>query len=333
MRSNIIILFSTLLSGTVNAIFSKNSNLWNPPKTDSQAWETKVFSPLPHTLLSNEDLPSSWDWRNINGTNYVTKNLNQHIPQYCGSCWAHGSMSALADRIKIGRLAQWPDVNLAIQDILNCGTEAGSCMGGTALGAYRYVAENGIPDDTCQSYQAKDLECSQEHRCVNCVGPPGESHCFVQKNYTNYYVDEYSYMEGETNEDYIHQMKSELYLRGPIACGIDAEPVENYQGGILDCSKPESECSDDVNHIVSVVGWGETSDVNDDVAHPLYPYDHNSTQVKIKPGEQYWIVRNSWGSYWGEFGWFRVKIGGNPLGIESACSWGTPGRVEHVHLD
>jgi cathepsin X len=41
--------------------------------------------------------------------------------QYCGSCWAHGAASALADRIKIANDAKGPDVNLAIQYILNCG--------------------------------------------------------------------------------------------------------------------------------------------------------------------------------------------------------------------
>jgi len=77
--------------------------------------------------------------------------------------WAHGSMSSLADRIKIAKKGKGEDVNLAIQFILNCGTKvAGSCHGGSHTGAFEFVKKTGfIPYDTCLVYEACSSESSE----------------------------------------------------------------------------------------------------------------------------------------------------------------------------
>ncbi len=170
----------------------------------------------------------------MSGVNYLTKSLNQHIPVYCGSCWAHGAMSSMADRMKIIRKAAWPDINLSIQVILNCGqTVAGTCDGGdpgaragffggattisvavdghwwllpSAGGAFEYVQQaGGIPDDTCQLYEATDNACTPINTCRNCMPQQG---CFAQPTYKKYQVEQYGQVFGE--EQYI----AELYARG-----------------------------------------------------------------------------------------------------------------------
>ena len=35
-------------------------------------------------------------------------------------------------------------------------------------------------------------------------------------------------------------------------------------------------------------------------------------------------MRNSWGEYWGEMGFFRIVRGKKALGIEDECSWANP---------
>ena len=241
---------------------------------------------------SLDDLPNAFTWSNVEGVNYLTKNLNQHIPVYCGSCWAHGSISALADRIKIARKAQWPDINLSIQFLLNC-QMGGSCNGGDHLATYKAIKEYGsIPYDDCMVYQAcssdskeaqcqenkRDFECTAINKCRTCdtFTSRGGS-CYPIAQYPNATVADYGAVRGAQD------MMTEIYKNGPIACGINAEEIVEYQSGVLNLPNKLKT----INHIISVVGWG---------------YDENLDK-------QYWIIRNSWGSYWGELGFMRLVAG------------------------
>jgi len=274
-----------------------------------------VLSAQPHEYVKTDTLPKTFVWSNVKGHNFLSKSLNQHIPQYCGSCWAHGAMSALADRIQIAsgkHRAQ--DVNLAIQHILNCGTEiAGSCHGGSHTGAYQFVHDTGfVPFDTCLPYEAcsaestegncargGDYTCTAMNTCRTCsTFAEFGGFCSALSTFPNATVAEYGMISGED------AIMAEIYARGPVSAGIDADGLRGYVGGIYS-DTPDFE----INHIVSIVGWGTAED-----------------------GTKYWVVRNSWGQYWGEMGYFRIIRGVNSLGIEDEVAWATPGVWTHMNV-
>jgi len=261
-----------------------------------------IKSPLPYTYVSMNELPRNFDWRNVNGTSYVSADLNQHSPVYCGSCYLHGAISTLNDRLKIARNAQFPEINLARQVVLNCGQSvAGSCEGGGDRGVYVFVNQEGLPDDTCQPYTAlSSYACSPYRNCMNCDPPTAEAPlgvCYPVQSYNRYFVSEYGSM---TNPS-ILEMKAEIIKRGPITCSIDCNSITHGTyavGDIVTTSLPESG-EWDLDHVVSIAGWG---------------YDEDKKM-------EYWVVRNSWGTFWGDQGWFKVALGNNTIGIETECNW------------
>jgi len=152
---------------------------------------TRVPEKVTEPLVPVDSLPDQWIWDNIEGVNYLTNIRNQHIPQYCGSCWAHAATSALSDRIKIARKAQWPDVNIAPQVLVSCSDDDG-CHGGDAYNAFAWMQKNEVTDETCAIYRARGHDngqtCSQQLICDNCSPKGG---CWAQDDYKIYHTDQF----------------------------------------------------------------------------------------------------------------------------------------------
>jgi C1A family cysteine protease len=76
-------------------------------------------------------------------------------------------------------------------------------------------------------------------------------------------------------------MKAALALT-PLSISIDAakKGFSYYMSGIYNDTK----CGTRLDHAVMVVGWG------------------------VEGTTEYWTVRNSWGTSWGEEGYMRVAI-------------------------
>merc|ERR1711933_77184 len=103
-----------------------------------------------------------------------------------------------------------------------------------------------------------NTQCNALNVARTCGSFSGESGpCTGLNHYPNISISDYGSISGSS------AMQKEIYARGPIACGIDAGPLLNYEAGIM------KNHSSDTDHVISVVGWG-----------------------KDEAEGQYWIVRN-----------------------------------------
>ncbi|MDM7914646.1 MAG: C1 family peptidase, partial [Candidatus Eisenbacteria bacterium] len=93
-------------------------------------------------------------------------------------------------------------------------------------------------------------------------------------------------------EPTVPSIKAAVYLHGPISVAMAVLPdFDYYRGGCYSTIR-----HGDINHAVVIVGW------DDDACG----------------GQGAWICKNSWGTGWGDLGWFQIRYGDCSIG-EGAC--------------
>ena len=188
-------------------------------------------------------LPDSFDWRDVNGINYVSPIRNQG---QCGSCYAFASMAMLEARLRI-RTNNSMQVVLSPQDVVGCSEYAQGCEGGFPyLIAGKYAEDFGAVEEACFPYVARDSACNEKPDCLR------------------HYSTDYYYIGGFYGACNEPQMRLELVKNGPVAVGFEVySDFQHYTGGIYHHTELEDRFNpwEITNHVVLVIGYGEENGV------------------------------------------------------------------------
>jgi len=239
--------------------------------------------PYPRSTVN--DVPTSWDWRT---KGVVTGVKNQ---QECGSCWTFSTTGNIEGlwALKGNKLTSFSE-----QEIVDCSTACCNvpgygnvcnqgCNGGFQWNAfYDIISWGGLETESMYPYNG--------YPSPSCL-KAGKQMAPI-KNYTCL-----SNAQGPADEG---QMAAYCQANGPISIALNAALLMNYDGGIIDPFFPNFWCDpNSLDHALLIVGWGQGENW-------------------IGETIDYWLVKNSWGTDWGESGYFRIGRGVNLCGIANS---------------
>jgi len=273
--------------------------------------------------------PKSFNWKDV--PNVLGRVHNQK--QDCASCWAYVTTDILESLMVIKKVTPVHE-ELAVDELINCDTYDSGCATGNMFTAFEWIETKGgiatsknfnglldgiskkpvswfskvqahagpigdAYDDLASEYSTRPdphfesppkvepgvtLEKVQEKMCMASEQPDWPRVAQVHG------YCELSVSGGE--KELMHALS-----KSPVAIGINAnKKFQLYDRGILrmkDCP-PAPHTSETmytaINHAALVTGWGEETMPDGEVV-------------------KYWEVKNSFGSDWGEGGYFRIERG------------------------
>ena len=210
---------------------------------------SRIFSPILIILLfqllfiawpltAGAATPPAWDWRDVDGVNYVSGVRNQGS---CGSQYIFAPVAVVESRYMIARDIS-SDVDFSEQYIMACGTGYFGdfdCNGGYCKDVFTHIRDVGVPLESCYLYKAVDESCP-----TDCPDSSLPLELFQVVDQIGEYLN---FLDEEL-------LKEEIYTNGPVAVTFDVyDDLYSYTTGIY-------------QHVagsliggtaVAIVGWGD----------------------------------------------------------------------------
>jgi C1A family cysteine protease len=252
-------------------------------KMEKPEFQSKTAELQEYAATSNVSLtpPASLDWRRYSGNDWTTPIKDQAS---CGSCWAFATFGAYEALAKLAVDNPNFQFDMSEQDMVSCAAGCPGCYG--CRGAdmecpLRWSHDKGAKYEACFKYTATDPWDFPATPCCWQTDIPeackrGESH----------YIRAWNPIDSGSTLD----MQKAL-MRGPIVATMRVyDDFFFYTSGIYEHTSTHVAGG----HAVVLVGWG----------------------TDATSGKDYWIGKNSWGTGWGENGWFKIRRGADESRIE-----------------
>ncbi len=309
-------------------------NIVIPPLNTSIQFDSLA----PFTLANNRGLsdlsvaiPENFNWRH-NARERGKEGLivtpgNQML---CGSCWAIAAAGVISDNFTVSGLVDWYP-NLSTTWILSCYPQQ-QCKGGNPSITFTDIARGGgVVSNHCVDYSwcASDITCNGEGTkhfdaknvnlsalipqvcgCMSDSEPQPEFFYYkIKEGTTNISIG----VGDITDVNMPPLIKKHIMTTGPVLGGFlvfenfmhgtwakinGGVYMENatYDGGNITFNENNVSASKyKGSHAVSIIGHGVEKGVQ---------VDANGTKKDVP----YWYCRNSWGTKWGDGGYFKMAM-------------------------
>jgi C1A family cysteine protease len=251
---------------------------WVPPP-----YELSKLPTAP-SLAQAQAYPATYDLRTLNKVSPV-ENQGQ-----CGSCWTFATFSSLESYLLPGLTTHYSENNLKnLADF-----DYTCCAGGDSAMSTAYLARWGttMTDSTGSAIYAGPVTSASDPYNLSCTSSPTTSQ--IAMHVQNVYFLPLKQSPLDNNA-----IKSALMTYGGVFTGFEWNVTAGlapsayynpttaayYDGNIAD--------KNTANHAVTIVGW-----------------DDNYSKMNFSttpPGNGAWIVKNSWGTSFGQSGYFYVS--------------------------